>query len=108
MKYKAKVISNIVFLSIFILLVSCSSQKTEWEGTIEEVDGVTVVKNPKEPLYIGDLLELEEDLSIGEKEGREEYMFTRILIDIDDDENIYVLDGETANIRIFDILFWIF
>jgi hypothetical protein len=66
------------------------------------VDGVTVVKNPKEPLYIGDVLKLEEDLSIGEKEGREEYMFTRILIDIDDDENIYVLDGETANIRIFD------
>jgi hypothetical protein len=29
----------------------CSSQKTEWHGTIEEADGVTVVKNPKEPMY---------------------------------------------------------
>jgi hypothetical protein len=99
---KMKTIKIGLILFLMFTFFCCSSQKTEWQGTIEEVDGVTVVKNPKEPLYIGDLLELEEDLSIGEKEGREEYMFTRILIDIDDDENIYVLDGETANIRIFD------
>jgi len=96
-----------LFIPMFILVISffipaCGQQKDKWQGTIEEIDGVTVVKNPIEPIYIGDVLELEEDLSIGEKEGREEYMFTRILIDIDDDENIYVLDGETANIRIFD------
>jgi hypothetical protein len=34
----------------------CSSQKTEWKGTIEEMDGVTVIKNPKEPMYGGKVL----------------------------------------------------
>lgn len=93
---------SLLIIVLSSLLLSCSQQKTKWKGTIEEADGVTVVKNPREPLYIGDVLELKEDLSIGEKEGREEYMFTRILIDIDDDENIYVLDNETANVRVFD------
>lgn len=38
----------LTILSILILSISCSQQKTEWQGTIEEVNGVTVVKNPKE------------------------------------------------------------
>ena len=59
----------LLLICIFSLYLCCSPHKKEWQGTIEEVDGVTVVKNPKEPLYIGDVLELEEDLTIGEKAG---------------------------------------
>ena len=34
-----------ILVSIVILsIISCSSQKNEWQGSIEEVDGVTVVK----------------------------------------------------------------
>ena len=58
----------ILLLPVFIILASCGQQKTEWQGTIEEGDGVTVVKNPKEPMYTGDVLSLEEDLVLGREE----------------------------------------
>ena len=102
MKNKAGFFLFILMLTAFILFVSCGKQKSEWKGAIEEADGITVVRNPVEPLFGDEVLELEEELVLGEKEGREEYMFTRIMIDVDDDENIYVLDGAAANIRVFD------
>ena len=49
---KLRVIFTVTFtLSILILFNTCGQQKTEWKGTIEEVNGVIVVKNPKEPMY---------------------------------------------------------
>ncbi len=76
---------------------------TEWKGTIKEEKGVTVIKNPKEPLYSDDILELEEELSIGEAEGAQEYMFSRITgIEVDDEENIYVVDIQGNQIREFN------
>jgi ABC-type antimicrobial peptide transport system permease subunit len=51
-------------LSLIFTFLFCTSQKTEWQGTIEVVDGVTVVKNPKEPKYEGKPFTLEEEFSI--------------------------------------------
>jgi len=111
MKSNTKVISTVIslsafsialFIAIFALLVSCQKQKAEWKGTIEVENGVTVVKNPKEPMYGEDVLRLEEELSIGEPEGKEEYVFYRILMDVDEYGNIYVLDVAAPNIRVFD------
>ena len=102
MKGKIKVVSMVLFISVFTVFISCEKQKTEWKGKIKEVDGVTVVKNPKMPMYCEDIFNLEEDLTIGEKEGREEYMFSRIDgIDVDNHENIYVLNNKTPHIRVF-------
>lgn len=50
MKNKAKVVSIILFLSAFIMLVSFGEQKTEWKGTIEELNGITFIKNPENPI----------------------------------------------------------
>jgi hypothetical protein len=75
---KNKVISIVLFLSAIIMLVSCRPQKAEWKGTIEEENGVTIVKNPKEPMYGEEVFSLEEELSIGEAEGKKEYMFSDI------------------------------
>jgi len=103
MKSKIKVISIVLFLSVLMMLVSCQKQKAQWKGTIEEVDGVTVVKNPKKPIYSKDVLSLEEELSIGEVEGREEYMFSGIRsIAVDDRERIYILDYKEAHIKVYD------
>lgn len=103
MKSKTKVVSIILFLSVFIMLFSCQKQKLEWKGTIEEVDGVIVVKNPKEPMYSENVVSLKEELSIGEAEGRKEYMFSQIRnIAVDDEENIYVLDRKEFHIKVFD------
>jgi hypothetical protein len=59
------------------MLVSFGGQKSEWKGKGEEENGVIVVKNPKEPMYGEDAFRIKEDLSIGEGEGRKEYMFSR-------------------------------
>ena len=103
MNNKTKVVQIIISISIFMMLVSCQQQKAEWKGTIEEVDGVTIVKNPKEPMYEEDVCAIEEELSIGEAEGKEEYMFSQIRnIAVDDHENIYVLDSKEFHIKVFD------
>jgi len=103
MKKIIQITSIVLFLSALIILVSCEKQKTEWKGTIEQEDGVTVVKNSKEPMYGEDVVSLEEELSIGETEGREEYMFSELRqVEVDVDERIYILDWEAEHIKVFD------
>jgi hypothetical protein len=98
-----KPLSLILVALVFIMLFSCKSQKTEWNGTIEEEDGITVVKNPKKPMYGENILILEEELSIGEFEGKEELMFQQIrYIAVDEQENIYILDRNAGDIKVFD------
>lgn len=46
------------------MLISCKIQKAEWKGTIEEVDGVAVVKNPEFPIKGTILVEVEKTLEI--------------------------------------------
>jgi len=77
MKSKITIFSIALFFSASIMLVSCGEQKAGWKGTIEEENGVTTIKNPKEPYY-GELhLDLEEDLVIG-REDDENYQFYRV------------------------------
>jgi len=103
MKNKSIIYSRGLFALVFFILVSCGEQEPEWEGTIEEVDGVTVVQNPKEPIYGEDILELEEELTIGEAEDREEYMFSDVSnLAVSDDEKIFVLDTKRGHIKVFD------
>ena len=103
MKPKALIFPIILGVIPLVLLASCSPQKTEWKGTIEEVDGITVVNNPKEPMYGEDVFVLEEELSIGEAIGKEEYMFSEVTSVATDNENrIYVLDYEDCKVKIYD------
>ncbi len=103
MKSKTKFLSIVIFFSVIIIFVSCQKQKAKWKGSIEKVDGVTVVKNPKEPMYSENTVSLKEKLSIGEAEGSEEYMFSQIRsIAVDDEENIYVFDRKEFHIKVFD------
>lgn len=104
MKFKkAVLISTFSFISVLIMFIACGKQGSEWEGTIEEVEGVTVIRNPKEPVYIEDVFSLEEELSIGETEGGEEYLFSQIRdIAVDEKENIFVMDVKESHIKVFD------
>lgn len=70
MKNIHTVVSIVLFLSFFIMLAFCREQKTKWQGAIEEVEGVTVVKNPEKPMYSEDIFNLKGDLTIGEKKGK--------------------------------------
>jgi len=105
MKSESKVILIVLFLSVFTMLVSCQKQKAAWKGTIEEVDGVTIVKNPKEPMYGRDAIKIEEELTIGEAEGREEYLFENLWwIVVDDKDRIFISEGagNRAHIKVFN------
>lgn len=102
MKLKA-ILSFIILSGLLLLCSTCGQQKNEWKGEIEQVDGVRVVKNPKDPLYGEEIFEIEDELSIGVAEGQEEYMFSIInSIAVDDEENIYVLDMQLKKVRVFD------
>ena len=102
MRNKIKLISVVLFVSTCVLLTSCQKQKAEWKGTIEEVDGVKVVKNPEEPLYGELVFDLEEDLSIG-REDDDNYMFFRIgEIKVDAEGNIYVFEYGNKRVQKFD------
>jgi len=102
MNNKNKVAPIILFLSVFILLVSFGGQKAEWEGKIEIEDGVKIISNPREPLYGEIKFELEEDLSIG-NDNDDNYMFYRVRgIEVDAQGNIYVTDWGNHRIQIFD------
>jgi hypothetical protein len=103
MKNRKVIYSIIMLLSLFIILVSCGKQEAKWKGTIDAVDGVTIVKNPIEPIYGEEVFSLEEELSIGEAEGNEEQMFTNILdVAVDDSENMYIVDSKQEQIVVFN------
>jgi hypothetical protein len=94
-----------VFTIIFILflIASCSQQDSKWKGSIRTEDGVTIVENPIEPMYTGEVLELEEDLIIGKNVDEEDFLFQRIsAVKADNEGNIYVLDDKASKIMKFD------
>jgi len=96
---------KVLLVFILVIQVFCGGQKSEWQGTIEEQSGVTIVKNPKEPMYGPDSFISEEELSIGQADGPEDYMFGYIRhIAVDEKQNVYVSDaiGSKTQIRVFD------
>jgi hypothetical protein len=45
-----------------IIASSCSQKDIEWKGTVEEKDGVVIVRNSKDPMYGSEIFQLEEEL----------------------------------------------
>lgn len=100
---KSKDIFVVGALCLFLFCTGCQKKTTQWKGTIDIEDGVTVVKNPKEPIYKEPVIELQEDLTIKGSENIEEQMFQNInTLGIDEGENLYVLDELAGNIKVFD------
>lgn len=98
--------STVVLLFSFLIMlftVACHQPENIWQGTIEIVDGVTLVKNPLEPMFEGEVFVLEEEISIGEVEGREEYMFADAKdLAVGDEEKIFVVDAIEGHVKVFD------
>ena len=102
MKVKLPLVLSILF-SIFIISQIFGQHKALWKGKIEIIDGIKVINNPKQPMFDENIFVLEEELTIGEPEGDENYMFSFIIsIDVDKMGNIYVLDVKEAHIKVFD------
>jgi len=106
MKNKTNIHLIILLLPVFIILASCGQQKAEWKGTIEEVDGVTVVKNPKEGIWDskenGEVTIIKEQ-QIGQLDGPEEVLFVYIVdATVNSKGEIYVADRRLNEIRKFN------
>lgn len=93
---------------VLLIAISCGRQNTkdggpEWNGTMETIGGVIVVKNPIEPIFGEGAFVVEEELDIGDSEGREEYMFQSLRsIGVSETGDIYALDGSGQHIKVFD------
>ena len=91
----------IILVLMAILFVDCKKDSL-WKGQIKTEDGVTIVENPKVPMYHEPILTLIEDLSIGADENRPDYMFYRInSIAVDKEGNIYAADGGEKHIKVY-------
>jgi hypothetical protein len=102
-KSRISVFSFAIFILTFIMTISSGEQQPVWKGTIKHENGVIVVRNPKEPMYNEDVFRLEEELSIGEAKGQEEYLFSQVVdIAVDEEENIYILDLKESQLKVFD------
>lgn len=104
MRIKALLIIAIITSLIFIWMC-CGQNKTEWKGTVEMANGVTLVKNPKQGLW--DLKEnlgitMIQERQIGESEGPEEFLFDYIAdVTVNSKGDIYVADRSLTEIRKF-------
>lgn len=97
-----KIYYPILFAACF-LFAAAFPQKDKWKGSIEEVDGVAVVKNPKKPIYSNEIVFFNEELSIGMSEGPEEYILNYILSFAADDEgNIFILNMKPFRVKVYD------
>ena len=82
---------------------AAASGQDKWKGTVVKEGEVTVVRNPKEPLYKTPVLELKEDLSLGGPEAQGDYAFDEIrTFIVDDAGSIYVLDQQSSHVKVFD------
>jgi len=96
-----------IYSLVFVLATATSvveaSFHDKWMGTIFEEAGVTIIRNPKEPLHKTPILEIEEELSIGGSGIGEDHELGQVRgFVVDNDGQIYVLDGRAPHIKIFD------
>jgi hypothetical protein len=75
----------------------------EWAGTVTDSAGVQVVMNPTEGLWTAtSAWTVREVLSIGALEGIDAEQFGQIVgVDVDEAGNVYVLDAQAGEIRVF-------
>jgi hypothetical protein len=98
-----KLIFIVFFLFAVIVSAAGERQKIEWKGSIDEKNGVKVIKNPKKPIYGEDVFSLEEELCIGKGNEKQEYIFIRLwYLVVDEEENIYAMDQGESHIKVFD------
>ncbi len=102
---KSKILILVFVVCVILMLMSCRGDKSdqaEWQGSIEEKDGVRIVHNPEAPFYGKLELDLEQDLSIGNEEDEPYFFYRAFRMGVDSEGNIYVMDAGNSRIQKFD------
>jgi len=90
-------------VSLAVFAVVLPAQTPVWKGKIYKDGDLTVVQNPKEPIYKGEILTLKEELRLGGADAKGDNSFSRIMsIAVDRGGNIYVLDYMESHVKVFD------
>jgi hypothetical protein len=96
-------ISSPVLIILMALPMSCRRSPSGWQGTIEEIQGTVVVKNPDKPLFPDPVFTLDEELAIGGSDEREQYIFIEMNgVAVDDSGRIYILDRRGSHVKVFE------
>ena len=94
---------TVLFITILII-TSCS--KSDWQGTIETINGITIVENPNEGLWDEKenfQVKMVKENQIGKLEGSDEYLFGRIAdVAVNKKGDIYIADSQINEIRKYD------
>jgi hypothetical protein len=106
MKTRRTVPTLLILILTLPLLQACDATSA-WEGTITDSAGISVVHNTTVPLWgPGEGWTFTEDLRIGTVAGEPEYQFGQIFpvgsMDVDEEGNIYVIDVQAQEARVFD------
>jgi hypothetical protein len=95
--------SKILIVISLLLLSNLCSKESSYPVRTEIVDGVKVITNPEYPRDGQDRYRLEEELSIGEEEVDENYMFNQPQsVRVSEGGSIYVLDARDICIKVYD------
>ncbi len=77
--------------------------QAKWKGTVIKEGDITIIKNPKEPIYKTPILELKEELSIGGPEAKGQEVLDDIgEFIVDDAGNFYISDRTEDYVKVFD------
>jgi hypothetical protein len=96
---------TLLLLLLAIPFLQACESGAAWEGTVIDSAGISIVMNTDRPLWTDETAwTLEEDLRIGTVAGDVNYQFGNILFGVDADAsgNIYVLDMQAQDIRVYD------
>ncbi|MDD8021424.1 MAG: 6-bladed beta-propeller [Acidobacteriota bacterium] len=98
----AFVTPSLILSFILFNAMGCRQQESAWRGSIKDEKGITVVRNPAQPIYKKDIISFEEELQIGSADKSDKYIFSAIDgLDVDDNGHIYVLDSRAAQVKVF-------
>ncbi len=96
-------LGRIAFPLAALAIAGCGGGGADWTGTVTDSAGVAMVANPGEGLWsASSAWRLEEELRIGETEGRPEYQFGQIgTIAVGSDGSLYVIDAQAQQVKVF-------
>lgn len=99
-------LSTFIFLSLLLCFPSDSESHQKWKGDVRGENKITIITNRGSGTYgkdIKDKIKFKEILTLGVDEGPEYLMFGRhIMIDVDPNQNIFVLDIQNHRLLKFD------
>ncbi|MCP2520400.1 6-bladed beta-propeller [Candidatus Aminicenantes bacterium AC-708-M15] len=106
MKFRICLLFNLFLCFILIIPAKNLIAKQKWKGKIRKEKGIIIIENKGNGIYGKDIknkISFKEILSIGVEEGPDYLMFGNyIKVDVDQEENVYILDSQNSRVLKFD------